>query len=69
MRLTAGENNYKVKEGHSSVQCEHLKKVNTGHSPVQSLVEFCRVGSRVEPLCLTRVKCDTGRHSKTPLGV
>ena len=28
-----------------------------GHN---SLVEFCRVGSRVEPVCLTRVKCDTG---------
>ena len=25
-----------------------------------SLVEFFRVGSRVEPVCLTRVKCDTG---------
>ena len=25
-----------------------------------SRVEFCRVGSRVEPVCLTRVKCDTG---------
>ena len=25
-----------------------------------ALVEFCRVGSRVEPVCLTRVKCDTG---------
>ncbi len=27
---------------------------------IDSLLEFCRVGSRVEPVCLTRVKCDTG---------
>ncbi|KAK4003606.1 hypothetical protein OUZ56_005363 [Daphnia magna] len=25
-----------------------------------ALAEFCRVGSRVEPVCFTRVKCDTG---------
>jgi hypothetical protein len=25
-----------------------------------TLVEVCRVGSHVEPVCLTRVKCDTG---------
>ncbi|XP_045025133.1 uncharacterized protein LOC123469853 [Daphnia magna] len=25
-----------------------------------TLAEFCRVGSRVEPVCFTRVKCDTG---------
>ena len=43
------------------LRCHLQRKVVMSRSfEVGALVEFCRVGSRVEPVCLTRVKCDTG---------
>ena len=43
--------------------CQWPLKFKYAHRPEMrscSLVEFCRVGSRVEPVCLTSMKCDTG---------